>query len=377
MTTYPQNLQSSTALDFAPLAALTNVGELQYVGQPFGFIPDGELLATVNRDDTVKLWAIATGVKAAEHGFGEAIKAVAFSAEGIRVATHGTACDVSVWDGVSGAMLNRLQPERDVRLVVLGPRGKELALIDDSGELWLYRLDTSTAPLRIAPDDGADRDRLVFSPDGARLATASGLGSQTASVRVWSTGSGELQGSRDVSLGAGTLTLSLGSMVFSSGGNYLAVHSGYFTGSVRFCMAEAWDIARGRSFGLGNTTTSFSLPGRNRLLTIDYEYRGTTIDPGTSVRLWDLDAGKELLTRPCGDKPVWTAAISPDGRLLALTREEVVQIWDAETFEDIATLRHSSRVEAVNFSFDGRRLAVRCRDGIRVWQATAPATQTA
>ena len=298
---------------------------------------------------------------------------MAFSAEGIRIATVNAAGDVGVWDGVSGALLNRLQPERDVRLVVLGPRGKELALIDDSGELWLYRLDSAEPPLRIAPDNGADRDRMVFSPDGTRLAAASGLGSQTATVRVWSADSGELQGSRDVSLGAGTLTMSLGSMVFSSGGDYLAVHTAYSTGSVRFRNGTAWGIARGSSLGIGSTTTSFSVPGRNRLLSIDYGYRGTEINPDTRVRLWDLEAGKELLTRPCGGEPFRTAAVSPDGRLVALTREEVVHIWDAATFADVATLRHSARAEAVCFSSDSRRLAVRCADGIRIWQANTPA----
>ena len=71
MTTNPANSQlsaNSIALDFVPLAFLTDIGELQYVEQSFGFTPDGERLATVNRDDTVKLWAIDTGVKAAEHG---------------------------------------------------------------------------------------------------------------------------------------------------------------------------------------------------------------------------------------------------------------------------------------------------------------------
>lgn len=332
MATNPDNWQSSAtgiALDFAPIATLTNVGELKYVDQSFGFTPDGERLTTVHRDDTVKLWAIDTGVKAAEHGFGEAIKAVAFSTEGIRVATYRAAGDVGVWDGVSGALENRLQPERDVRVLVLGPRGRELALIDDSGELWLYRLDSAEPPLRIAPDNGADRDRMVFSPDGATLAAASGLGSQTATVRVWGADSGELQGSRDVSLGAGTLTMSLGSMVFSSGGDYLAVHTEYSTGSVRFRSGTAWGIARGSSLGIGNTTSSYAVPGRNQFLTTDYEYRGTTIDPDTCVRLWDLEAEKQLLARPCGGKPFWTAAVSPDGRLLALTREEVVHIWDA------------------------------------------------
>jgi WD40 repeat protein len=378
MATAPENplpRAADIALDFAPIAILTDVGEFQYLEQPFGFTPDGELLATVHREDTVKLWKIETGANAAEHAFGEQIKAVAFSADGIRVATQSAAGDVGAWDGASGASLNKLRPERDARLVILDPTGKRLALVDDRGELWLYAVENAAAPVHMTPEGGAER--VVFSPDGARLATASGLGSQTATVQVWNADSGKLQGMREVSLGAGTLTLSLGNMAFNSGGDYLAVHSGYFTGSVKFSSGTVWGIAQDSSFGIGSTTTSLSVPGKNQLLSIDYEYRGTEIDPETCVRLWDLEAGKELLTRPCGGEPFRTAAISPDGRLLALASEDVVHVWDAANFDHVADLLHRSQIEAATFSSDSRRLAVRCADGIRVWQASTPGTQMA
>jgi len=177
------------------------------------------MLATVHREGTVKLWKIETGAKAAEHAFGED------QGCGIR---RGRSPRRDLWYDRRGQRVGWRQRRFAEQASVgtgranggMGPQGKELALIDDSGELWLYCLDSAEPPLRIAPDNGADRDRMVFSPDGATLAAASGLGRpdrnrESAQRRLWRTArqQGVLAGCRH-------LTMSLGSMVFSSGGDY-------------------------------------------------------------------------------------------------------------------------------------------------------------
>jgi len=46
-----------------------------------------------------------------------------------------------------------------------------------------------------------------------------------------------------------------------------------------------------------------------------------------TVRLWDVESGKQLASLPAGD--CWSLAFSPDGKTLATgTREKIIKLWD-------------------------------------------------
>ena len=59
---------------------------------------------------------------------------------------------------------------------------------------------------------------------------------------------------------------------------------------------------------------------------------------------------------------------SPDGRILAISCEGAVTLWDVETGRRLRTLSHSGTVLPVTFSPDGRFLACGVRGGhVVVW----------
>jgi hypothetical protein len=148
---------------------------------------------------------------------------------------------------------------------------------------------------------------VAFSPDGARLATASDDGT----ARVWDTAS-----DKD-----------------------LAVRTGH-AGDV-YAVVLSSD---------GSRLATASLDG--------------------TARVWDAPTGKELAVLKGHTSAVHAVAVSPDGtRLATASWDETARVWDAATGKELAVLRgQEGAFEVVAFSPDGSRLAAASVKGTaRLW----------
>src|SRR5262249_37186299 len=102
-----------------------------------------------------------------------------------------------------------------------------------------------------------------------------------------------------------------------------------------------------------------------------------------TVRLWDLDSGKELrqlqLDKPSEtNKWLFAVAFTPDSRRVVWSRGETLCVKDLETGKEIA--RFSVRGErysgGVAISPDGRRVLWGGSDGtVRLWEVPAVAAK--
>jgi WD40 repeat protein len=78
-----------------------------------------------------------------------------------------------------------------------------------------------------------------------------------------------------------------------------------------------------------------------------------------TVKIWDVQTGKELLTLNGHSDEVNSANFSPDGtRVVSASNDKTVKIWDAQTGKELLTFDgHSSGVIiSGNFSPDGTRV---------------------
>jgi hypothetical protein len=135
----------------------------------------------------------------------------------------------------------------------------------------------------------------------------------------------------------------------------------------------AWNVKTGDVFRSypGHTASAnclaFSLDGRQL----------ASIDSGSDIIIWDVDSGRAVLTiRARFDQDWCTIALHPDGRHFATgTCGGRVILWEVGTGRQIRTFRgHSSAVDGLAFSRDGRWLASASRDGTaRVWDAALSA----
>jgi WD40 repeat protein len=247
--------------------------------QAFAISPDCKRLAIAGRE-RLTIHDLETGKEVrsiaanpewdGKFPFRPAIAAVAFSADGSRLATAGSVAKVggphgysggmvAVWDSATGENLHRFENlstsassvafSGDGKTIVAGTNGAGGEL-PEPAELWVWNLKNARTIRKVQARSHANPGEFIsaadvaVSPDGKQIAAAVGSDSrgkpagllvpdEPAEVRVWDVASGEV-----VQNLAGHLS-GIRKVAFSPDGKRLA--SGGTDGSVRF-----WDLSTGK-----------------------------------------------------------------------------------------------------------------------------------
>jgi WD40 repeat protein len=103
------------------------------------------------------------------------------------------------------------------------------------------------------------------------------------------------------------------------------------------------------------------------------EQRIVTGSVDGTVRLWDADNGRELLTLNPHTGPIWSVAVTPDGQtLVAGAHDGVVTIWEAASDQETTTwARQDREVERRQAAWTGAKAPGFIRD----WLVLGPLAQ--
>jgi sugar lactone lactonase YvrE len=189
---------------------------------------------------------------------------------------------------------------------------------------------------------------VAFSPDGRRLASATGIISgqdrEAGRVTVW-----DAQTGREVLTLPGQTT-GVGGVFFSPDGRRLATAN--YDG-----VAKVWDALTGAELFVlkGHTRAvngvAFS-PDGQRLATVSEDRSFSKPNEDRTVKVWDAHTGQAMLTLPGHSRAVGSVAFSPDSQLLASASQDgTAKIWAAHTGKELFTLTgHKGRLYTVAFS---------------------------
>lgn len=155
--------------------------------QSLTFSPDGSLLASASRDNTVGLWNAAdlTALHDPLQGHTDAVQAVAFSPDGVLLASASRDRSVILWQVASGMREEQALNGHDnwVMDVAFSPDGSLLATAGGDGRIVLWDV-AQRRRLGIPISGHSDWiNSLTFSADGALLLSAS----RDTTVMRWST----------------------------------------------------------------------------------------------------------------------------------------------------------------------------------------------
>jgi WD40 repeat protein len=330
------------------------------------FSPDGKTLVWGTADGTLHIWDVPSWKERRRISIPERyLTAIAFSPDNKTIAT-GADSAIRLWDSTTG---REVRPYAGVGSpLVFGafsPDGKVFAARSHDGAIHRWAL-PSTRELPRIPRPTTDwgalepaAPSLAVSPDGKVLASF-----VRAFVQLWSAKDGK-------ELHLLTQPHNCTALAFSPQGDALAV--GYLGG------IALWSPTSGKRLRLLDYADEVTVARRYAPWprAIAFFPDGRALVAATrseTVRFWDWAAGREL--RPIADTGmhVFSMAVSPDGKLLALggtsragARTPLIRIWEIASRALIREIKRPCCVHSLAFSHDGKVLAAAASDTSAVY----------
>ena len=339
-------------------------------GSPVCFSESGAFLLASENSGELYVWAkndANAHTLSTLDGYLRTVDSLAFSAGGKTLATAIWGGNVLLWD-VSSRRSQR--PEVAIggteQIVHPTANGHILATSRDSGNVKIWELG-KPEPIAefVEPDTEWRKSRTrklryeALSPTGQQFALCDCEGN----FHVWNWASHKTP-KHTLLTGPGRDDVSY-ALAFSPDGKRLAGTAHEWTGRL-------WDINAQTKIA----ELSFTLPSKPGGLGIAFSPRGDIIagaQPGEIV-LWDATDGKTLiaLPQPEGNQKPFALRFSPCGRYLVSgswwqrgLKQMPIRLWAVATGENLHTFYgHTTDVQCIAFSPDGRLMATGGHDGI-------------
>jgi WD40 repeat protein len=320
-------------------------------GSSVAYSPDGKLFAAGSKDGSVRVWDVANREQTRIYRHSWSVDALAFSPDSRKLVAGSDqrSSQCTVWDLESAQEMTTLKGHSNqVWTVAFSGNSAFLASTGDDGQviIWNVKLRKSILTLEASTRSSTSVRNSIygaaFSPDGQLIASPS-YDSNTReprTVRLWSAETGkpilDLVGHTNRVL----------TVAFSPDGKRLA-SSSYGQ------EVKVWDVQAGREL--------FTLTHTNLFTTVVFSPDGNRVAAASvdgTVRVWDATNGREIFVLNAHRIRVCCIAFSPDGKLMASSSSGEVKVWDSASGRELKVLKElDGEIRCVAFSPDGLRLA--------------------
>ncbi|WP_103126401.1 serine/threonine-protein kinase [Nostoc cycadae] len=274
------------------------------------FSPDSKTLFSASRDNTIKVWNLATGkeIRTLE-GHSKSVSTIAISPDSKTLFSASRDNTIKVWNITTGKEIRTLEGHSDsVNSIAISPDGKTLisASRNKNPNITLWNTETGKE-IRTLEGHSDSVNSVAISPDGKTLISASA----DRNIKVWNLTTGQLIGTLEGH------SDSVNSVAISPDGKTLVSASADRT-------IKVWNFATGkviRTFigHLGSVSSVAISPDGKTLASASGDQ---------TIKVWNLATGREIRTLTSYSDGFSSVAISPDGKTLARgSMDKTVKVW--------------------------------------------------
>ncbi|MGD9679217.1 MAG: caspase family protein [Vulcanibacillus sp.] len=321
------------------------------------FSPNSEYILTGSRDKTAILWEIDTGKKIKIfNDFKEKIYVLykaAFTPDGKNVVI-GTSSKIFIFDIKSSQIVKTIPVKTST--FSISPDGRFLAVVSEIGNInninrksyrIVLREIKSGKIYKTFKEQSAIINSVCFSPDGKSISTGSGTFgnfSDNYSIKLWN-----IDNEKENKLFIGHSS-EINSIAFSQNGKYLASSSlsNHYTtdNSVRL-----WDIDTGKQLQVFNSEV--------KIKSVCFSPCGGNIVIGMlngGLKLWNINEWKEIKIIKGNAFNVNSVDISKDGRVFAIGSGNRMALWDIDA-NKVKIISDSTNFLSIALHPNGKNIA--------------------